>query len=347
MSIDIFKKSFEFKKTTQAKKQVFGIAYPSNRIDSQGEFTDSVELEKAVQRVAELDDWPRIVDVQHDTQRTESKVIESYIATTNGDYFKKGDWLARIQVSDSEWPRVENGELKAFSIYGKASRETVTFQNRQVQKMTDIRPSLISLVKTGASRQSFVAKSNEAPAWFNKWAKQMETRIALLTKSDDDAETGEPGDFVRKSDGWYQIARDGDTHIKQDLDMNKRLELAHRQRDDRLKKNDDDLSEHLRYVHLLEMVTGDGPAADRERAGYAAMAAQHGGADRVWRDAFNISKGGDAYSQRNRNNPLHQYLAGWKGEKVPGKVVQKTPQEVEKSNQERRDEAFIERMTSR
>ena len=87
MSRTTFKKSFEFKKTTQAKKQVFGVAYPVDQIDSQGEYTDSAELEKAVQRVAELDGWPRIVDVQHDTRPTESKVIESYIATTDGGLF--------------------------------------------------------------------------------------------------------------------------------------------------------------------------------------------------------------------------------------------------------------------
>ena len=86
-----FQKSFEFKKTEATRKQVFGVAYPVDQIDSQGEYTDSAELEKAVQRVAELDGWPRIVDIQHDTRPTESKIIESYIATTDGDYFRKGD----------------------------------------------------------------------------------------------------------------------------------------------------------------------------------------------------------------------------------------------------------------
>ena len=123
MSRTTFQKSFEFRKTEATRKQVFGVAYPVDSIDSQGEYTDSAELEKAVQRVASLDGWPRIVDIQHDTRPTESKIIESYIATTDGDYFRKGDWLARIQVSDSEWPRVANGELKAFSIYGRAQRE--------------------------------------------------------------------------------------------------------------------------------------------------------------------------------------------------------------------------------
>ena len=345
MSRTTFKKSFQFKKTETARKQVFGVAYPSNQIDSQGEYTDSAELEKAVQRVAELDGWPRIVDVQHDTRPTESRIIESYVATTDGDYFRKGDWLARIQVSDSEWPRVANGELKAFSIYGRAQRETVTFQNRQVQKMSDIRPTLISLVKTGASRQSFVAKSDDMPAWFKTYSEKLDKRLAKLTKGDD-TQTGKAGDYVRKSDGWYEIARDGNTHIKLGHDMNNRVEMAFKQRSDRVKKNDDELSEHLHYISLLEMVTGDGPAADAERRGYAAMAAQHGGADRIWRDAFNVSKGGSAYDQRNRNNPLHQYLSGWKGE-TPKKVEKTAPQDIEKSNDERRDAAFLDCMKTR
>ena len=345
MSRTTFKKSFEFKKTTETKKQVFGVAYPVDQIDSQGEYTDSAELEKAVQRVAELDGWPRIVDVRHDTRPTESKIIESYVATTDGGYFREGDWLARIQVSDSEWPRVANGELKAFSIYGKAQRESVTFQNRQVQKMTDIRPTLISLVESGASRQSFIAKSDDAPAWFKTYSEKIEERLAKLTKSDD-APKGEPGDYLRKSDGWYRIGTDGDTHIKLDETMNTRLELAARQRDARVQKNDEELQDHLHYVSLLEMVVGDGPAAQAERLGYARMAAQHGGADRVWKDAFNTSKGGSAYDQRNRNNPLHQYLSGWKGE-APAKVVEKSQVEIQQENDARRDASFIERMTTR
>ena len=115
--------------------------------------------------------------------------------------------------------------LRHFSIYGRAQRETVTFQNKQVQKMTDIRPTLISLVKSGASRQSFVAKSDDAPAWFKVYTEKLDKRLAKLTKSDD-TQTGEPGDYVRKSDGWYRIGTDGDTHIKLDKDMNIKLELA-------------------------------------------------------------------------------------------------------------------------
>ena len=348
MSIDVFEKSFEFKKTTETKKQVFGVAYPADTIDSQNEFTDTAELELAVQRVAELDGWPRIVDVQHDSVPTESRVIESYVSTVDGEYFRKGDWLARIQVSDSEWPRVANGELTAFSIFGRANRETVNFEGKQVKKMTDIRPSLISLVKTGASRQTFVAKSDdEAPPWFNKWAKQMETRIGKLTKSDDTETGGEPGDYLRKSDGWYRIGTDGDTHIKMDNDMDRKLELAHRQRADTVKKNDDELENHLHYSALLHAVVGDSREADAERASWAELAARSGGADRVWRDAFNISKGGSAYEQRNAGNPFHQALSGWKGEKAPAKVVEKSRQDIENENDAKRDAAFLERMTKR
>ena len=97
-------------------------------------------------------------------------------------------------------------------------------------------------------------------------------------------------------------------------------------------------------MSLLEAVAGDGPAAQAERLGYARMAARHGGADRVWRDAFNVSKGGSAYEQRNRNNPLYRYLSGWKGENTPAKVEKTTPHDVEKSNDAARDKAFLDCM---
>ena len=72
--------------------------------------------------------------------------------------------------------------------------------------MTDIRPTLISLVKTGASRQSFVAKSDDTmPAWFKAYSEKLEKRLNKLSKADD-TQTGKPGDYVRKADGWYRIA---------------------------------------------------------------------------------------------------------------------------------------------
>ena len=348
MSIDTFRKSFTFSKTTATRKQVFGIAYPADTVDSQNEFTDTAELELAVQRVAELDGWPRIVDVGHDSVPTESKVIESYIATTDGDYFRKGDWLARVQLSDTEWPRVANGELTAFSIFGRANRETVNFEGKQVKKMTDIRPTLISLVAKGASQQSFVAKADdEAPQWAKKIMEGLQVRIDKLIKSVD-TETGEPGDYLRKSDGWYRIGTDGDTLIKLDSDMNRKLELAARQRADTVKKNDDELENHLHYAALLHAVVGNSREADAERASWAELAARSGGADRVWKGLFDTKAGGDAHAQRNRNNPFHQALSGWTGEtKAPVKVEKTSLQDVEKANDEKRTNAFLERMAKR
>ena len=343
--IDIFKKSFAFQKESGPEQIAFGVFYPRDFVDSQREYTTADELSKAVERLSANQNWPFLVDTQHDLTATKSRIVESYLAESDGPNFRRGDWVGRIKIADETWPAVESGGLKAFSIYGKAARETVTFEGQTVTKMTNIDPTMVSLVSTGANRMEFLAKSDDAPAWFTKYTKELDERLAELAKSDD-TETGEPGDYVRKSNGWYRIGTDASTHIKMDNDMDRKLELAHRQRADKMRKNDDELSEHLHYISLLEMVVGDGPAADAERRGYAAMAAQHGGADRVWKDAFNTSKGGSAYDQRNRNNPLHQYLSGWKGE-TPKKVEKTAPQDIEKSNDERRDKAFIDCMTRR
>ena len=346
--IDIFKKSFTFQKESGPEQIVFGTLYPRDFVDSQGEYTDAKELSKAVEVLAGNENWPYLVDKQHDLNRTQSRVIESYLAESDGPNFRKGDWVAKVRIDNETWPLVESGELKAFSIYGKAARQDTVFNGQSVRKMINMQPSLISLVKSGASRQSFVAKSDDdMPAWFKAYSEKLEKRLAKLTKSDD-TQTGKPGDYLRKDDGWYRIATDGTTHIKLDHDMNTKLELAARQRDERMRKNDEELDNHLHYVSLLEMVVGDSPAANAERLGYARMAAQHGGADRVWKGAFDTSKGGSAYEQRNRGNPFYQALAGWTGEtKAPVKVEKTTLQEVEKSNDERRDKAFIDCMTRR
>ena len=346
MSIDIFKKSFEFVKESGPEQIAFGTLYPRDFVDSQKEYTTADELAKAVEVLAGNENWPYLVDKQHDLNRTQSRVIESYLAESDGPNFRRGDWVAKVRIDNETWPLVENGQLKAFSIYGTAARQDTVFNGQSVRKMINMQPSLISLVRTGASRQNFLAKSDDTmPAWFKAYSEKLEKRLNKLSKADD-TQTGKAGDFVRKADGWYRVGTDASTYIKMDENMNNRLELAARQRDARVQKNDTELQDHLHYVSLLEMVVGDGPAADAERRGYAAMAAQHGGADRIWKDAFNTSVGGDAHAQRNRNNPLHQYLSGWKGE-APAKVVEKSQVEIQQENDARRDASFIERMTTR
>ena len=346
MSRTNFEKSFEFQKESGPEQIVFGTLYPRDFVDSQKEYTTADELAKAVEVLAGDEKWPYVIDVQHNLNPTRSRIVESYLAESDGPNFRKGDWVGRIRVDDETWPAVESGKLQAFSIYGTAVRQDTQFNGQSVRKMIDMQPSLISLVKSGASRQSFLAKADDAPAWFTKYTEKLDKRLNKLSKADD-TETGEPGDFLRQSDGWYRIGTDSTTLIKMDNDMDRKLELAHRQRADKVQKNDDELSEHLHYISLLEMVVGDGPAADAERRGYAAMAAQHGGPDRIWKGAFNTSVGGDAYRQRNAGNPFYQALGGWKGEKVPVKIVEKSLQEIEQENDSKRDAAFLKTMTSR
>ena len=281
------------------------------------------------------------MDIQHDTKPTESKVIESYIATTDGEYFKKGDWLTRIQLSDSEWGRVQSGELTAFSIYGQASRENVTFEGRQVRKMTDIRPSLISLVKKGASQQSFVAKADDKPPkWFRKYMTQLEARINALSKSDESLlAQAVAGDYFRNAHGWHRVGTDGDTLFKMDDDMSRKLELAHRKAD-ALKKNDDQMDEHLRYLDLLHMVTGNTREAEAERQGYANMAARNGGADLVWEGLFSVP-GESAYAHRNKGNPFNAALSGGK---VPATVEKTYADTPEGKRMKKADEKFLKAM---
>ena len=341
MSIDIFKKSFAFQKESGPEQIVFGTLYPRDFIDSQKEYTTAGELAKAVEVLAGNENWPYLVDTQHNLNPTGSRIIESYLAESDGPNFRRGDWVGKIRIDDETWPRVENGQLKAFSIYGTAARQDTVFNGQSVRKVINMQPTLISLVKTGASRQSFVAKSGDAPAWFTKYTEKLDKRLKRLSKADD---TGKAGDFLRKSDGWYRIGTDGNTFIKLDETMNKRLELAARQRDARVQKNDTELEDHLHYVNLLEMVVGDSPAANAERLGYARMAARHGGADRIWKGAFDTSVGGDAYRQRNAGNPFYRALTGWRGETAPAKVVKKSQVEIQQENDARRDASFIERM---
>ena len=57
------------------------------------------------------------------------KILESYLAPTNfdmnGSKIKKGTWLLAVRiVSNDLWRKVNQGELRGFSIGGSAARNT-------------------------------------------------------------------------------------------------------------------------------------------------------------------------------------------------------------------------------
>lgn len=59
-----FTKSIVFEKR-DAEQSIFGVVYPSGVLDTQGEFTDTWELAKAVEALSQNKNWPTLIDENH------------------------------------------------------------------------------------------------------------------------------------------------------------------------------------------------------------------------------------------------------------------------------------------
>ena len=335
MSTGRFRKAFEFAEKQTAKQLVSGIIYPSDFIDSQGDFALVDDLEKAVITLADNPNMPRVIDVRHDGKATQSKLVESYIAQSDGDYYRTGDWIGTAKISDNEWPLVESGELKAFSLYGPTKREKATLAGKEATRLHDMQVKFISLVPNGANQQYFLSKSLKAPAWFEAWEKKQSVRLQLLEKrygigAEGDAfKRAAVGDYVRDADGTWLEKKDGQTFVQVPNTLAVQLEKAHANRSGKKrvrrasearkpkhKRNASnnranvaaktELERHLDYYSALHSIAShNGEYTAQQRADMvdlASAAAQHGGADAVWEGL--IDTGPDAYAARNRNNPL-------------------------------------------
>ena len=335
-----FTKSIVFEKC-DAEQSLFGVVYPANKLDTQKEFTDTGELAKAVEALSQNQNWPTLIDENHNGRLTQSRIVESYIAKESGPTYSKGDWVALVRVDDKTWPRIVNGHFKAFSIFGMSKREAATFNGQPARRMYDIAVQAVSLVPNGASRAEFVAKNvsgDTMPPWFKSWAEKSNERLEALEsrygvgKSGDAFKAAEIGDYVRDNDGTWLEKTDAKTFIQTNNHLADRLEKAHKLRNRRDKgkvrrasearkpkrklnsRNNrasvdvekSDLATHLDFYSALHSVaSNNGEYSAQQRADMvdlASAAAQHGGADAVWGDMLQSS--GDAFADRNRNSPL-------------------------------------------
>lgn len=106
---------------------VYGVVLTPDVEDSQGDIASAEEIAKAAHRwLAEY----REHDVQHSgVAKADIVPVESFIAPADfeigGHQVRKGAWVLGASVGDSEWKRVEKGELTGWSITGSAIREAI------------------------------------------------------------------------------------------------------------------------------------------------------------------------------------------------------------------------------
>lgn len=117
---------FKILKVDKKQQIVGGIVYEPDEIDTQGDFTDAKEIEKAMYRFMEkyATDSNRI-KINHKGKRYHFPIMESYIPDEDtkkgGQILKAGSWWLMIKVTNKTiWKMIENKELEGLSMGGSA-----------------------------------------------------------------------------------------------------------------------------------------------------------------------------------------------------------------------------------
>jgi len=117
---------FMITKIDKKKQIVGGVVYEPDEVDTQGDYTDKKEIEKAHIHFMEkyATDTKRI-RISHKGRKLFFPIIESFIPehdTTKGDKALKADsWWLEIKVTNPKiWEAIEAGKLTGFSMGGRA-----------------------------------------------------------------------------------------------------------------------------------------------------------------------------------------------------------------------------------
>lgn len=112
-----------FKKSDDELQIVWGEIYAPDVPDSQNDFMTRDEIMKmAYSWMAKS--TTRCIDIEHNGEKVDAFVIESFIARDDDPTFIPGAWVAGVHIPDQDvWGAVKKGELNGFSMYGRAARK--------------------------------------------------------------------------------------------------------------------------------------------------------------------------------------------------------------------------------
>lgn len=119
--------TFKIMKVDKAQQIVGGVIYEPEEVDTQGDYTDAKEIEKAMYRFMEkyATDAKRI-RINHKGKRYHFPIMEVFQAEGDGtkkggEILKAGTWWLEVKVTNPTiWKMIENKELEGFSMGGTA-----------------------------------------------------------------------------------------------------------------------------------------------------------------------------------------------------------------------------------
>lgn len=111
------------KKFDKARQMIWTEVYVPMVPDSQGEFMTAEEIEKTAYNFMRGQRMYN-VDTEHNLEKNETVVIESFIARQGDQDFIPGSWVVGMHVvNPTTWNKVEKGEVNALSMYGSGFRD--------------------------------------------------------------------------------------------------------------------------------------------------------------------------------------------------------------------------------
>jgi len=121
-------RNFDIVKKDDEKRLVYGLVYPVGKVDTQGDYANADEVEKACHNfMAKLDSTAK-VDTGHNLQIAKDvKIVQCYIVAKGDELYPEdpGAWAIVVKVDNEEiWSQVKDGTFTGFSMYGTAERIT-------------------------------------------------------------------------------------------------------------------------------------------------------------------------------------------------------------------------------
>lgn len=117
-------KEVEFQKQDDDERIVGGIVYAPNQVDSQGDWTDEVELKKAMYNFMEASQGFNEMHVTQDKRVSVLECFQPEEETVKGNgVIPKGAWWVSLRVHDDAlWEKIKSGEYNGFSLQGSGTR---------------------------------------------------------------------------------------------------------------------------------------------------------------------------------------------------------------------------------
>lgn len=174
-------------KADEAQKLVYGLVYEPGVEDSQGDYMEAEEIEKAAHGF--LKD-ARNIDEQHDFKAGVGEIVESYIAPTDfeiGDQkIAKGAWVLVTKASDDVWEKIQKGDITGYSMAGTAEaiekNDSESSNNHQDDEMTGFFNTLKSFFSKSKITKGVVSdRYQQGFAQRNFWAAQDALNSALFS----------------------------------------------------------------------------------------------------------------------------------------------------------------------